>query len=76
MIRELQIQYPVIHYVYQPNGGVSSARNHGLKLARGKYVMFVDADDILRENTLGLILKKRKREIAIYWYLEDRQILE
>lgn len=58
LIRELQTRYPVIHYVYQPNGGVSSARNHGLKLAQGKYVMFVDADDILRENKLGLLLKK------------------
>jgi glycosyltransferase involved in cell wall biosynthesis len=37
-----------VRYVYQRNGGVCRARNHGATLARGELLMFLDADDILR----------------------------
>ncbi len=34
-------------YVWQKNAGVSSARNHGLRLAEGAYVIFFDVDDVM-----------------------------
>lgn len=41
----------------QVNKGQAIARNYGLDIAIGKYVMFVDADDYLFENKLGYYLK-------------------
>ncbi len=41
--------------VRKENGGVSSARNEGLRHAKGEYVNFTDADDMLEENALQLM---------------------
>lgn len=41
-----------INVIHRPNGGVSSARNEGIKKARGEYLLFLDADD---EFTSGLL---------------------
>ena len=41
-----------IRVIHKTNAGVVSARNAGLLTATGQYILFVDADDWIAENTL------------------------
>jgi glycosyltransferase involved in cell wall biosynthesis len=41
-----------IRYQYKPNSGVSDTRNKGLALAQGRYIAFLDADDIWKPDNL------------------------
>lgn len=45
-----------IRFVSQANAGPYPARNHGLRLARGEYVAFLDADDWWREDFVEKLL--------------------
>lgn len=39
-----------IKVIHKPNGGLSDARNEGLKNASGEYVLFLDSDDFYIDN--------------------------
>ena len=62
-----------IHCVHQKNKGVSAARNEGIKLANGEYILFLDSDDKWNDSTalsqINNILKKNPRtELLCFGY--------
>lgn len=52
IISELAANDGRIKPIFKDNGGVSAARNRGLQEATGQYIIFLDADDMLAEDTL------------------------
>lgn len=62
-----------IKIIHKQNGGLSDARNAGLKIAQGCYIGFVDSDDYIKEDmfeTLYNLNKKYNSEISIVSYYE------
>ena len=45
-----------VRIIAQPNAGVSAARNRGVQEARGKYVCFVDSDDVAHPDMVARLL--------------------
>ncbi len=51
-----------ISVIHKANGGLSSARNAGLKKTSGKYIYFLDSDDYIADNTLEMLVETAERD--------------
>lgn len=57
-----------IRVLHKENGGVSSARNHGLKFAQGDYIAFIDSDDFIEIDYLQHLSQGLGYDIVISGY--------
>ena len=53
---------PMIRVIHQENGGLSAARNSGIKVANGEYICFVDSDDYWQINVLAGLMAQIERD--------------
>lgn len=53
---------PTLRVIHQSNAGLSAARNAGLAIAQGDYIMYVDSDDYLEPNVLGALMEQVERD--------------
>lgn len=53
-----------IEVIHQKNKGLSNARNTGLKIAKGDYVLFIDSDDFIAPNMCEKLLSAAKQKQA------------
>lgn len=81
VISDIIKKHSNIILVNQDNRGLSEARNKGLTIAKGEYVLMVDSDDLLIENKLNNLLDiaiKSRVDILVADFCEmtDEQIAE
>jgi glycosyltransferase involved in cell wall biosynthesis len=64
---EIAGRYPGVQCISQANGGVSEARNHGIRRSNGSFLIFLDADDRLLPNAIesGLACFARHPGVAL-----------
>ncbi|NEV61042.1 FkbM family methyltransferase [Thiorhodococcus minor] len=64
ILAEYAAKDPRIRIVNQPNKGLSSTRNTALQHVRGRYLLHVDSDDILRRDAVALLYEECERTQA------------
>lgn len=64
IMQEYAARYLQIRIIDKPNEGVSATRNRGIIEAKGEYLYFMDADDLLHPRFLELMVSETKRTNA------------
>ncbi len=80
-IADIISEHTNIIVVNQNNQGLSMARNNGMEIASGKYILFLDSDDLLATNSLSILLEHAIKSdadlvVANFHKMNDEEIIE
>lgn len=67
ILEEYAAKFKNVHVISQSNKGLSEARNTGLRVAHGDYVLFIDSDDWLFPNSLQHVIEQIDGEDVLYY---------
>ena len=74
MIQEYKEKNPkIISYYKKKNTGVADTRNYGIKKAKGRYILFLDADDYLDIHLYGLVKQYMEKDIDLIKFKLQRE---
>ena len=62
ILQKLAQQDQRLEIYSQPNCGVAATRNRLLEKARGEFVLFVDSDDWIEQDTVEILMQEQKKE--------------
>lgn len=65
-----------VQVIHKHNGGVSSARNKGIEVSQGQYLVFVDGDDYLAPDYIEYMLSLVRQENADFGLSTDCFVLD
>lgn len=77
---EYKLKFSQTIVVHKENGGLSEARNTGIKIATGEYICFIDSDDWLRPDAISILLNfaiKNQCQVVqgSFYYAYDNYLL-
>ncbi len=76
IVKEFQKIDKRIKILHKENGGLSSARNYGMKRASGKYIMLLDSDDYVEQDAVSKLVVCAERSGADVVHFNARAFYE